>query len=178
MERFQVRFDRFDNRIVFPIRDINGSIINVSGRTLDPDYKQKKARKYTYYFSLGTFDTLYGFYEHRQAIEDSGEIILFEGAKSVMLAESWGVCNTAAICTSHLNPNQFQILLKIPVRVVMALDKGVDVRKDAQVKKLMRYHEVYTIEDKDELLQDKMAPVDAGREVWETLYEGRVHLRR
>jgi DNA primase len=178
MERYQVRYDRFANRIVFPIRDINGNIINVSGRTLDPDYKQKKERKYTYYYPLGIFDTLYGFYEHREAIENSGEIILFEGAKSVMLAETWGIKNTAAICTSHLNPYQFKILLGVPARVVFALDKGMDVRDDAQVKKLLRYHEVYTIEDRDELLQDKMAPVDAGREVWEKLYEGRVRLRR
>ena len=46
-EKFLVRYDRFSNRLVFPIRDVEGGIINVCGRTLDPDYKEKGLRKYT-----------------------------------------------------------------------------------------------------------------------------------
>lgn len=49
MERFSVRYDPFSDRIVYPIRNMQGEIINVCGRTLDPDYKAKKQRKYTYF---------------------------------------------------------------------------------------------------------------------------------
>jgi hypothetical protein len=50
MNKYQVRYDPFSNRIVFPIRDNNGEIINVKGRTLDIDYKAKKIRKYTHFY--------------------------------------------------------------------------------------------------------------------------------
>lgn len=177
MEFFQVRYDPFSNRIVFPIRDVSGSIINVSGRTLDPDYKSKKTRKYTYFFPLGTLDTLYGLSENIQEIMDKKEIILFEGAKSVMLMRTWGYRNAAAILTSHLNESQFQILLRIGVRVVFALDYGVDIREDSQIMKLKRYLPVEWIRNMGNILKDKMAPVDAGRENWEFLYKNRIALR-
>lgn len=54
--------------------------------------------------------------------ENRDEVILFEGAKSVMMADGWGVRNTGALLTSHLNENQFQVLLKLGVKVSFALD--------------------------------------------------------
>lgn len=74
MERYQVRYDPFSNRLVFPIRLPDGKIINVCGRTLDPDFKTKldsngrKIRKYTYFYDLGILDTLFGLYEHIEEI--------------------------------------------------------------------------------------------------------------
>lgn len=173
MRRFKVRYDQVANRLVYPIRDIEGRIISVSGRTLDPEYKAKKLRKYTYYAPLGTFDTLYGFYENRPNIISQKEIILFEGAKSVMLADSWGIRNTAALCTSHLNVWQMKILAGLGVRTVFALDQDVDIYQDEMIRKLKRYVTVEVVKDRDGLLQPKMSPVDAGFDVWNTLYNGR-----
>lgn len=174
MRRFQVKYDQVANRLVYPIRDTEGRIISVSGRTLDPDYKAKKIRKYTYYAPLGTFDTLYGFYENKLEILKSGEIILFEGAKSVMMADTWGIRNTAALCTSHLNAWQMKILAGLGVRAVFALDQDVDIYQDDMVKKLKRYVTVEVIKDRDGLLQPKMSPVDAGFDAWNTLYNERM----
>lgn len=101
---FQVRYDAFFDRLVFPVRDMEGHIINVIGRTLDPDYKENGFSKYQPYFPFGYLDTLAGYWENRTDIHEQKEIILFEGVKSVMLARTWCVCNTAAIMTSHLSP--------------------------------------------------------------------------
>lgn len=68
LSRFSVRYDPFSDRIVFPIRSVDGRIINVCGRTLDPEFKEKKLRKYTYFKSFGTLDTIYGLYENKTAI--------------------------------------------------------------------------------------------------------------
>ena len=54
MNKYQVRYDPFSNRLVFPIRNPKGQIINISGRTLDPRWKEKKLRKYNYYSSMAT----------------------------------------------------------------------------------------------------------------------------
>lgn len=178
MRKFNVAYDAFSNRIVFPIRDLAGHIINVSGRTLDPDFKEKKLRKYTYFKPLGTLNTIYGFFENKDAIMDKKEIIIFEGAKSVMKADAWGVQNTGAILTSHLNENQMRILVRLGVAVVFALDKDVEPWKDRNIKRLLQFIPVYYIYDKHDFLDDKMAPVDKGLNLFKTLYADKKALRK
>ncbi len=177
LRRFQVAYDDFSDRIVYPIRSVDGKIINVSGRTVDTQWKEKKLRKYTYFKPLGILDTIYGLAENRDYIALKNEIIIFEGAKSVMLAASWGIYNTAALLTSHVNPYQLKILAKLGCRVVFALDKGINIREDENIKRLKRYVRVEYIWDKDDLLQEKDSPVDQGQEIWRTLYEGRLYYR-
>lgn len=177
LRRFQVFYDDFSDRIVYPIRNIDGKIINVSGRTVDANWKEKKLRKYTYFKPLGILDTLYGLSENMDYIKMQNEIIIFEGAKSVMLADSWGVHNTAALLTSHLNPYQLKILAGLGCKVVFALDKGVDIREDENIKRLKRYVRVEYVWDREDLLEDKMSPVDAGEGVWKNLYERRLYYR-
>jgi len=176
MEKYTVRYDPFCNRIVYPIRDMEGNIISVKGRTLDPDYKEKKIRKYTYFQSIGDIDFIFGYLNHLASIKKENEIILFEGEKSVLHAETWGIENTGAILTSHLNPLQLPILIKLGVTVVFALDKDVDVRDDTNIKKLCHFVKVDYIKDTEGLIGEKDAPVDAGEDVWRRLYEGRKHL--
>lgn len=175
---YGVRYDAFSDRIVYPIKDYHGNIISVCGRTCDPDYKAHKLRKYTYFQQIGTVDTLYGFSDNRDAILSSQELILFEGAKSVLLAKTWGVGNTAAILTSHLNVNQMKFLIRLGMRVVFALDKDANPLKDDNIKRLLHYVPIEYICDSCNLLDEKMAPVDKGLEVWQKLYNSRRILRR
>ena len=172
MRKFDVRYDQLSNRIVFPIRNMSGQIINVSGRTLDPDYKAKKLRKYTYFSGFdGGLNTLYGFYENKETIAQSNEIILFEGCKSVLKADTWGVGNTAAVLTSHLNQFQKLQIIKLGVDVVVAFDDGIDIPADRNIRKLIPYVKVYYIFDFERQLQEKDAPVDKGYEVFMDLYK-------
>ena len=152
---------------------MDGKIVNVGGRTLDPAWKEKKLRKYTYFYPWGTMDTLYGVPENLSAIREKREVILFEGCKSVLLADSWGIKNCGALLTSHLNPNQMKLLAKLGCRVVFALDKDVDVRRDHNIRKLCQYVTVEYICDTKDLLCEKDSPVDRGEEVFRTLYEQR-----
>ena len=175
MRRYQVRYDAFSDRIVHPIRDYDGNIINICGRTCDPDFKEKKIRKYTYFNSFGTVNTLFGYSDNRDAIHQKKEIILFEGAKSVMKAWGWGFDNAAALLTSHLSHQQFIFLVKLcswhDVHVVFALDSDVDISMDKHVALLKQYACVYAVSNCNDLLNPKDAPVDQGEEVWRMLYE-------
>ena len=177
LDKFQVFYDGFSDRLVYPIRNVNGKIVNVGGRTLDPQWKEKNQRKYCYFYSWGTLDTIYGVAENMESIKKEGEIILFEGCKSVLLADTWGIHNCGAILTSHLNPNQMKILLKLGCRVVFALDKDVRVRDDHNIQKLKRYLNVEYIWDREDLLSDKDSPVDKGQDVFQKLYSQRLKLR-
>ena len=177
LEKFQVFYDPIDDRLVYPVRDTLGNIVNIGGRTLSPKYKELGLRKYCYYYKWGTINTIYGLAENREGIIRKQEIILFEGCKSVLLADTWGIPNTGAILTSHLSVNQMRILIKLGVDVVFALDKDVDVTTDKHVQKLKRFVNVYYLRDRDNLLDAKDAPVDKGREVFEALYSTARKLR-
>lgn len=173
MDKFGVMYDRANERIVFPLRNGDGNIVGVSGRTVDPLWKQKGLRKYTYVHKMGLIDFIYGLYENLNSILEKREIIVFEGAKSVMKACSWGVPNTGAVLTSHLNEQQMNLLLRLGCAVTFALDKGIDIAQDKNIKRLRQFVPVYYIKDTDGLLEDKEAPVDRGVEVFKKLYEGR-----
>lgn len=174
LDKFQVYYDSFSNRLVYPIRSVDGKIINVGGRTLDSQWKEKKLRKYTYFKQWGELNTIYGLAENMDSIREKREIILFEGCKSVLLADTWGIHNTGAILTSHLNPNQMKILIQLGCKVVFALDKEVCIRNDYNIRRLKQFVRVEYIWDKRDLLDDKDSPVDKGQEIWKELYEGRL----
>lgn len=177
MDFFQVRYDSFSDRIVYPIRNIDGKIVNVGGRTVDPDWKEKGLRKYNYFYQWGTLDVIYGAFENMEEIMKKREIILFEGCKSVLIAHTWGIKNCGAILTSHLNPNQMKLLVKLGCRVVFALDKDVNILKDHNIAKLKDYVNVEFVRDTSGLLNEKDSPVDQGKDVFYGLYEQRKFYR-
>lgn len=177
LDKFGVYYDSFSDRLVYPIRNPDGKIVNVGGRTLDPAWKEKGLRKYTYFMAWGELKTIYGLAENMEGIREKGEIILFEGCKSVLLADTYGVQNTGAILTSHLNPNQMKLLVSLGCRVVFALDKDVCIRDDHNIKRLKQFVNVEYIWDKEDLLGDKDSPVDRGQDTWKKLYDGRLSWR-
>lgn len=173
MDKFEVYYDKFSDRIVYPIRNFDGDIVNVSGRIMDKEWKEKGLRKYTYFSGWGEMDIMYGLYDNLSEILSKKEIIVFEGCKSVLLADTWGFHNTSALLTSHLNPSQMKLLASLGVRVVFALDKDVDIKKDHNIGKLKRYVNVEYLIDTKDLLDKKDAPVDKGLDIFKELYENR-----
>lgn len=180
MRRYGVRYDAFDDRIVYPVRNLDGKIFCVSGRTCDPDYKAKGIRKYTYTTPIGSLPALYGLWENKEAIIDKKEAIVFEGCKSVLKAIDFGYNNSIALLTSHLSPFQTDALIKLAsfhgVHFVFALDSDIDIMKDKNIMKLKTYAHVEWIKNRDNLLQEKESPVDRGKEVFDRLYTMREKL--
>lgn len=173
MKNHQVRYDILQDRIVFPIKDIDGNIINISGRTLDKQYKEKKIRKYTYYYKFDSLDLIYNLDKSRDCAISNNEIILFEGVKSVLLCETWGINNTGALLTSSLNEQQMKILIKLGCNVIFALDEDVDILKDKRINFLKKFVNVSYIKNFDNLLSEKQSPVDAGFEVFKKLFDNK-----
>ena len=93
-----------------------------------------------------------------------------------MIADSWGVHNTGAILTSHLNPYQFNLLIQLGVHVVFALDAEVNIEEDANIMKLRPYVQLEWVRNRRSLLKDKDSPVDRGFEIFQTLYAERRRL--
>ena len=173
LKKYNVRFDEGAGRIVFPVWDINGRLINIKGRAAHPKWKEFGMAKYIYYYPLGKNDLLWGYHWHLDDIKKKNEVIIFEGEKSVMKLESNGIFNSVSIGTSHISKEQFQILLKLRADVVMALDKDKSPLDDKNFNLLAKYNRCYIIEDKEGLLGEKDAPIDQGIEVFQKLYNER-----
>ena len=177
LRKFEVRYDASTNSILFPIKDEHGNILVIKARLLDQRKLDRGVPKYSCLSKWGSNDTLYGLFENRQAILDNKEVIIFEGEKSVMKCDSWGICNAVAALTSHLNEAQIRILIGLGVNVVIAFDKGVDVWADTNIRKLRHFTKVSAIIDAKNLIQEKSAPVDAGKDVYTELYKDAVTLK-
>ena len=176
LQKYEIRIDHCANRIVYPVYDNDDRLIGVKGRTRFENYKQLKIMKYMNYHKIGKVDYFTGMKQARDSIKESKKIMIFEGLKSVMKMAAWGYQNCVSAETSHLNKDQIKLLVGMNLKeVTIAFDKEVNVRK-LDLGLLPMFTNVYGIVDRYNLLNDKDAPVDQGREVWEELYESRIRL--
>lgn len=180
---FEIQIDEKSDRIIYPVRDELGHLINVKGRTRKPDYKIRGINKYINYYPVEELDYLQSLDKLKNKILAKGEVIVFESIKSTMKAFSWGYKNSVSAESHNLKKEQIRKLIKMGVDVVLAYDSDVDywepdIRK--QIETLKQFTNVYIIEDRNKLLggaEAKNAPVDKGREVWEKLYEEKRKIR-
>ena len=173
-QKYDIRIDKKSCRYIIPIRDEKNNLVSVKGRTFAKDYKLLNVPKYIYYTKLGCNDILFGYNFNKENIKARKEVIIFESEKSVMKAECYGFNNCVAISMGAINEDMLKKILSMNVEVVLALDKGLSHKHlKTQIDKLKMFTNVYVIGDKDNLLDDKDAPVDKGKDVWIKLYNNR-----
>lgn len=169
MKTYEIRTDKKANRIVYPVYDANYNLIGVKGRTRFANYKTLGLAKYMNYNKIGKVDYFTGMKQAEEYIRKTGEVIIFEGIKSCMKAWDYGYYNTVAAETSALSADQVKLLIKMRVKnVVIAFDS--DQKQIHGIDMLKSMTNVYIVRDYWNLLGEKMSPVDAGKEVWEKLY--------
>lgn len=180
---FDIRIDHRSNRIVYPVRDIDGNLINVKGRTRFKDYKEMGLMKYINYYPIGTMDYIQGLNITLPYIKERNEIILFESLKSVMKCYGWSYKNCGSAEKHTLTPEQIRLLIRLKVDITFAYDSDVSyLSKDAlgTIRTLKRFTNVYVIEDPDNLLggtEGKNSPADKGLQVFERLYQNKRRVR-
>lgn len=179
MDMFGVRIDNFSDRIVYPVYDIDGNLINIKGRTRHKNYKELRIAKYMNYYPVGVLDYFQGLNITLPYVKEKNEIILFESFKSVMKAYGFGYKNCASAENHSLSKEQIGLLIKLRADVVLAYDSDVDywgneIRKSTSV--LKHITNLYIVQDTEGLLggsESKNAPVDCGEDVWRVLYENK-----
>jgi len=82
------RYDRFRDRIMFPIRNIKGQVIGFGGRVLDSGEPKYLNSPETPLFQKG--NELYGLFEARLAIREAGYVLVTEGYMDVVALRNWG----------------------------------------------------------------------------------------
>lgn len=91
INKFDIRIDNAMNRIVYPVRDINGNLINIKGRTRYPNYKALRVPKYLNYYKIGDMDYFQSLDLALPYVREAGEIIICESIKSTMKCWGWGI---------------------------------------------------------------------------------------
>lgn len=171
LDEYEVRYDRIGNRIVFPIRNSEGKIIAIKGRTRVEDFENLGVSKYIYYQPIGTNNFLFGLYKNLPYIQEKNEAIIVEAEKGVLKLESWGFKNVIALSTSNINQHQKTMLISLKTNLTFAFDKDVS-RKEIikRIKDLALFTNVFYIFDAHNLLSGKESPYDRGLEIWNKLY--------
>ncbi|NJM32692.1 MAG: DNA primase [Limnobacter sp.] len=123
------RYDRFRDRIMFPIRNPKGQVIAFGGRILEQGEPKYLNSPETALFSKGT--EVYGLFEGRQAIHAKGYVLVTEGYMDVVALAQWGYENAVATLGTAVTETHVQKLFKHTGRLVFAFDGDSAGRKAA-----------------------------------------------
>jgi DNA primase len=114
-------FDRFRDRVMFPITDLRGRVIAFGGRALEKDAQAKYLNSpETPLFHKGA--TLYNIASARQAAHDGAQIIAVEGYVDVIAMVTAGFAATVAPLGTALTEDQLALLWKMADEPVLCFD--------------------------------------------------------
>lgn len=113
-------YDRFRDRVMFPIINPKGNIIGFGGRVLDKGEPKYLNSPETPVFDKGR--ELYGLYQARKAIREKGRVMVVEGYMDVVALAQHGVEYAVATLGTATTPTHIQKLLRATQNVVFCFD--------------------------------------------------------
>jgi DNA primase len=123
------RYDRFRDRVMFPIHDSRGRVVGFGGRVLDRGEPKYLNSPETPVFSKGR--ELYGLFQARQAIRDAGRVVVVEGYMDVVALAQHGVGYAVATLGTSTTAVHVQKLFRLTDSVVFCFDGDNAGRKAA-----------------------------------------------
>ncbi|NND70434.1 MAG: DNA primase [Rhodothermales bacterium] len=115
-------YDRYRNRIIFPIHNAIGRIVGFGGRTMSPE---KESAKYINSPETAVYhksDILYGLFQSKRAIRTSEEALLVEGYTDVLALHQAGIENVVASSGTSLTDQQVRAIKRYCKKLVMLFD--------------------------------------------------------
>ena len=130
-------YDRFRNRIVFPINDASGRVVGFSGRIFEaptreavgaptPDGGRGVGAKYINTPQTLIYDksrVLYGFDKAKEEIRRQNAVVLVEGQMDVVMSHQVGVKSAVAVSGTALTPDQLKILKRLAGTIISSFDR-------------------------------------------------------
>lgn len=154
----------------------------------EKEYRDKNIEK-DYTWSFPNSCNLYGLHKAKEAIRESRKAIIFEGAKSVMLAHAYGYPFAVASHTFGAHENHISMLIHAGAKeIILAFDKQYqepegkewdtyEKRTQGLADRVGRFVKVSRICDREgAFLGYKDAPIDNGKAAFETLFASREEL--
>jgi DNA primase len=114
-------YDRFRDRLMFPIREIYGKMAGFGGRVLNPD----DVPKYLNSPATDVFDKgrlLYGLDQARATMRAESQAVIVEGYMDVIGLHQAGFTNAVSPMGTALTDSQFQLIKRMTSNIILALD--------------------------------------------------------
>ncbi len=124
------RYDRFRDRIMFPIRNVKGECIGFGGRVLGEGTPKYLNSPETPVFHKGR--ELYGLFEARHALREAGYVLVTEGYMDVVALAQLGFPNAVATLGTACTPEHVQKLFRFTDSVVFSFDGDAAGRRAAR----------------------------------------------
>ncbi|VTU16026.1 DNA primase [Variovorax sp. SRS16] len=124
------RYDRFRDRVMFPIRNVKGECIGFGGRVMGDEKPKYLNSPETPVFSKGR--ELYGLYEARAAFREHGYALVTEGYMDVVALAQLGFPNAVATLGTACTPEHVQKLFRFTESVVFSFDGDAAGRRAAR----------------------------------------------
>lgn len=126
-------YDRFRNRIMFPLTDFRGQVVGFSGRLLQDQAKEAKYINTPETQLYHKRQLLFGLHQARAAIRKKDQVVVVEGEFDVLSSVAAGVYQTVAIKGSALTTEHVQLINRLTRNITLCLD--ADTAGDAATKK-------------------------------------------
>ena len=122
IEKDDKHFDRFRNRVMFPIHNISGKVIGFGGRILGNDKKQAKYLNSPESDVYHKSSVLYGIHLARKTMMGDDEAFLVEGYTDVIALHQAGIDNVVSSSGTSLTVDQVKIILRYTKNVTILYD--------------------------------------------------------
>ena len=149
-------FDRFHDRIMFPLYNQQGEVIGFSGRIYKPTQHDSKYMNSPESDIFIKGQTLYHYHQCREAVKKAGFVYLLEGFMDVIAMYKAGIENTVALMGTALTKGHIQALKRLTTQIHLCLDG--DQAGQAAMSKATRVLEETGFQVKIILLPDGKDP--------------------
>lgn len=191
---FGVKFDMVRNRIVFPVIDHLGRLVGIKVRNFNQNDIEEHRKYMPLWHNKELYNypkmmVLFGFYQNQKIIKKSKEVIMYEAEKSVLKHGSCFTQNkSVAIGGSSFSAYHAVILKEAGVeKIILAMDNDWDEDGDKTYGLKKMLNEAFKIKEmgfdvdimydwNGDLLGNKDAPIDKGRQIYSTLYRNRKNI--
>ena len=114
------QYDRFRDRLMFPIRDQRGRVIGFGGRVLNNDTPKYLNSPETRIFQKGR--ELYGLFQARKSIKDLSELYVVEGYMDVIALAQFGIKNVVATLGTAATNEHIEKMFRITNKLIFCFD--------------------------------------------------------
>ncbi len=155
-------YDRFRDRLMFPLTNSRGIVTGFSGRSLNPEEKTAKYINSPETEVYHKSELLFGYSQLHRFIREKEEIVLVEGEFDALSSFQAHVNNVCAIKGSALSQEQLKMLSRSVKRIIFALDN--DKAGQEATKRAIALARDYDISLRVILLSGGKDPDDIARE--------------
>jgi len=146
-------YDRFRDRVVFPIRDLSGRVLGFGGRVMGDDLPKYINTSETPVYRKG--DSLFGVDVAAPFVREAGEVLLVEGYLDVIALHQGGIRNVVGVLGTALTEDQARKLRRLTEHCVLIFDSDEAGRRAALRSGLILLGERFIC---------RIAPLDPGED--------------